>query len=98
MSEISAIASTAETDHDTSIALTGYGDKLSKSEELNEALWAANYRLSQQRASAVASYLRERLGALGLSTVAVTATGSGSAIPTAGTSGSKYSLVSATLT
>jgi uncharacterized repeat protein (TIGR02543 family) len=96
-SEISSLALTAKSDRDTSISLVGFGDKLSKAEELNEALWSANYTLSEHRANAVASYLRERLAALGLTGVSVTASGSGSAIP-GSSSSSKYRLVVASLT
>ncbi|MGA7834586.1 MAG: InlB B-repeat-containing protein [Acidimicrobiales bacterium] len=95
--QIGGLASEVKTYHDTSVALVGFGDKLSKADELNEALWSANYTLSENRASAVESYLRGRLAAIGLASVSVTATGSGSAIP-GSSSSTKYSLVVASLT
>jgi uncharacterized repeat protein (TIGR02543 family) len=97
--QIAALAATAKSDRDTQIKLTGYGDKLSKVDELNEAKWAANFTLSEHRASAVESYLRQQLAALGLTNVTVSATGSGSAISSAGASTpTRYGLVVAALT
>ena len=96
-SQIAALAREVKTDHDTRVTLTGFGDMLSKTDELNETLWYANYTLSERRASAVASYLRAKLAALGLTSVTVTSVGSGSPVPGTVTS-TKYALVDADLT
>ncbi len=98
--QVSALASEVKTDHDTSIALVGYGDELSKADELNETLWAANFTLGQDRAYAVEAYLKARLAALGISSVTITAVGSGSAISgtTSSSASGKYGIVTAALT
>jgi uncharacterized repeat protein (TIGR02543 family) len=77
--QITALANKVRTNHDTKVHLAGYGDKLSASQELDEALWAANVTLSQHRASAVYDYLSGRLSALGLGGVAISMSSNGTA-------------------
>jgi uncharacterized repeat protein (TIGR02543 family) len=50
-SQINELAATVKSHHDTKIMLMGYGDSLSKADQLNESLWAANFTLSQNRAT-----------------------------------------------
>jgi uncharacterized repeat protein (TIGR02543 family) len=97
--QIDALATTTKNNHDSTIALTGYGDKLSKTDQLNESLWAADYALSQRRASAVATYLRQRLAAAGVVGISISAIGNGSSISSSSAAAStKFRLVSASLT
>lgn len=96
--QVASLAHTAELDHDTKITLVGYGDRLSKADELNEDLWSANYTLSENRATAVAALLRTRLAALGLTNVVVTAKGNGSAVASASNASTRYAIVTASLT
>jgi uncharacterized repeat protein (TIGR02543 family) len=99
--QISNLASKIKTNRDTHIALVGYGDKLTLADELNESLWAANFTLSEHRASAVATYLKQRLAVLGVKEYSITAKGNGAVAPTSGGAAikqAKSDLVIATLT
>ena len=99
--QISNLASKIKTNRDTHIALVGYGDKLTLADELNESLWAANFTLSEYRASAVATYLKQRLAVLGVKEYSITAKGNGAVAPTSGGAAIKQTtsdLVIATLT
>ena len=51
---------------DTQVTLLGYGDELTASQLSNGALSAANVELGRMRAEAVATYLEERLTAIGI--------------------------------
>jgi outer membrane protein OmpA-like peptidoglycan-associated protein len=99
-SKIKAVAATAKANHDTKIALVGYGDELSKADQLNESIWAANFVLSRNRAKAVAAYLRIQLTALGVHSFTISAEGNGSSISvtTSSTAPPRYAIVTATLT
>jgi uncharacterized repeat protein (TIGR02543 family) len=98
--QVSRLANEVKADHDTKVTLVGYGDKLSTADQLNEALWAANFTLSQNRANAVESYLRARLADLGLASISISAVGNGSAVvgSTSSSATGKYGLVIASLT
>lgn len=96
-SKISALANEVKANHDTKVALVGYGDKLSAADELNESAWAANYTLSESRASSVKAYLIERLNALGLAKVTVSSVGNGSSVPQGNAPSTTYYLVTAAL-
>jgi outer membrane protein OmpA-like peptidoglycan-associated protein len=65
-SQIQSVADVIKAKGDSQIALLGYGDKLTLSEERNGADTAKNVVLGRARAQSVASYLEGRLGALGL--------------------------------
>jgi outer membrane protein OmpA-like peptidoglycan-associated protein len=98
-SEVSAIAAKVKAGHDNKIILVGYGDALSKTDSLNEALWAANYALSQERANAVKNYLVAEVAALGVKDFSISAMGNGSQVSgTSTTSPGKYGIVIASLT
>jgi uncharacterized repeat protein (TIGR02543 family) len=99
-SQINALAVTVKANHDTKIALIGYGDELSKADQLNESIWAANFLLSRARARAVETYLRTQLAALGVLAVTISAEGNGSSISgtTSSTEPARYAVVTATLT
>jgi outer membrane protein OmpA-like peptidoglycan-associated protein len=77
-SQVKELAAKVKADHDTKISLVGYGDALSKADQLNESLWAANFTLSQNRANAVAASLRRALTALGVTSYNIKAVGNGS--------------------
>ena len=64
---------------DTQISLLGYGGRLSAISESNAASRSANNSLSRERARAVATYLEERLSALGLNgfSISIAATSAG---------------------
>ena len=99
--QIGSLASEIKAKRDTNIALVGYGDKLTSADELNESLWAANFTLSAHRASAVETYLKQRLAAVGVKRYSITAKGNGAVAPTSGgaaTKQTKSDLVIATLT
>jgi uncharacterized repeat protein (TIGR02543 family) len=64
--QIQSLAVEAKAEKSTAIALLGYGDALSGADASNPTLEAANIALSRERAQAVATYLEERLTALGL--------------------------------
>jgi uncharacterized repeat protein (TIGR02543 family) len=99
-SQINAVAATVKANHDTKIALVGYGDELSKADQLNESIWAANFVLSRDRARAVETYLRTQLAALGVHSFTISAEGYGSSISgtTSSTAPALYAVVTATLT
>jgi uncharacterized repeat protein (TIGR02543 family) len=99
-SQINAVAATVKANHDTKIALVGYGDELSKADQLNESIWAANFVLSRDRARAVETYLRTQLAALGVHSFTISAEGYGSSISgtTSSTTPARYAVVTATLT
>jgi len=99
-SQISALAATVKANHDTKIALVGYGDQLTKADQLNESIWAANFVLSRDRARAVETYLRTQLAALGVHSFTIKAEGNGSSISgtTSSTAPARYAVVTATLT
>ena len=77
--EIARLASEIKANHDTKISLVGYGDTLSAANQLNESAWAANFTLSQDRATIVASYLKSQLTAVGLTNYSISAEGNGTA-------------------
>jgi uncharacterized repeat protein (TIGR02543 family) len=79
-SQISELAATVKSHHDTKIMLIGFGDSLSKADQLNESLWAANFTLSQNRAIEVKSYLKVRLAVLGVTSYEISAVGNGSTV------------------
>jgi len=98
-SQVNAIAAMVKSDHDNKITLVGYGDDLSKADQLNEALWAANYSLGQDRANAVKNYFVAELAALGVRGFTITAVGNGSQVSgTSTTTPGRYGVVVATLT
>jgi uncharacterized repeat protein (TIGR02543 family) len=98
-SQIASLAAEVKKDHDTKIALAGYGDKLSAADQLNQTLWSADYTLSENRAYAVRTYLESRLAALGVKSYSLSAIGNGSPIASSASSLSKrYRLVTAALT
>jgi uncharacterized repeat protein (TIGR02543 family) len=82
--QVNNLADEIKANHDTKVVLTGYGDRLTAANELNEAIWAANFLLSQLRASVVDTYLKLRLSALGIKGVTVSSMGDGSATPGSG--------------
>jgi len=99
--QIGSLASEIKANRDTKIALVGYGDKLTPANELNESLWAANFTLGEHRASAVETYLKQRLAALGVKGYTITTRGNGAVAPTSGGTSTKQTksyLVIATLT
>ncbi|MGB7653368.1 MAG: InlB B-repeat-containing protein [Acidimicrobiales bacterium] len=95
--QISNLADEIKANHDTKVALVGYGDKLTKANELNEAIWAANFALSERRASAVDTYLKHWLNVLGIKGVTVSSAGNGSAAPGSGGSQANSNFVIASL-
>ena len=70
--EVGRLALEVKKDHDSKVALVGFGDRLSAANELNEALWAKNALLSQKRAQAVETYLRHSLAELGIVKIKIT--------------------------
>ena len=65
-SQVATIASDMKAKGDTQVTLLGYGDELTASQLSNGALSAANVELGRMRAEAVATYLEERLTAIGI--------------------------------
>ncbi len=99
-SRVDALANLIKSDGDKAIVIVGYGDKLTAKQQSDEVLWAANVVLSQHRASSVASYLNERLAALGVKSYTISSVGNGSATPNgsgSAASQSKSGFVIATL-
>jgi uncharacterized repeat protein (TIGR02543 family) len=80
-SQISALAKDIKKNRDTKIALVGYSGKLAAVKQLNEAAWAANLRISGERAAHVEAYLKQQLSALGVKSYSITAVGTGHSNP-----------------
>jgi uncharacterized repeat protein (TIGR02543 family) len=80
-SQISALASKVKANRDTKIALVGYSGKLAAVNNLNEAAWAANLKISGERAVNVEAFLKQRLSALGVHNVSISAVGTGDSNP-----------------
>ena len=98
-SQVASLAKLIKANRDTQVALVGYGDTLSKTDQLNELKWAAELKLSTQRAIAVEAYLTLQLHALGVNGFSVSVTGQGATNPgPAGTSDAKNRRVVATIT
>jgi uncharacterized repeat protein (TIGR02543 family) len=98
-SQVASLAKLIKANRDTQVALVGYGDTLSKTDQLNELKWAAELKLSTQRAIAVEAYLKLQLHALGVNGFSVSVTGQGATNPgPAGTSDAKNRRVVATIT
>ena len=79
--QIESLAREIKANRDTKIALVGYGDTLSAANQLNESAWAANFTLSEQRATSVETFLEAQLKSLGVSAYTITAIGNGTANP-----------------
>ncbi|HEY5303657.1 MAG TPA: InlB B-repeat-containing protein [Acidimicrobiales bacterium] len=75
--QIAGLANEVKANRDTIISIVGHGDKLSAANQLNETLWAANFSLSLHRASAIESYLKQRLVAIGVRGYTISVKGSG---------------------
>jgi hypothetical protein len=80
-SQISALARDIKANRDTKIALVGYSGKLAAVNKLNETAWAANLKISGERAVHVESYLKLQLSALGVKSYSITAVGTGDSNP-----------------
>jgi outer membrane protein OmpA-like peptidoglycan-associated protein len=80
-SQISALARDIKANRDTKIALVGYSGKLAAVNKLNEAAWAANLKISGERAVHVEAYLKQQLSALGVKKYSITAVGTGDSNP-----------------
>ena len=65
-SEVGALADQMKAKGDSQVTLQGYGDELSAKDAQQSALVAANTELGRMRAQSVATYLANRLAALGL--------------------------------
>ena len=78
--QVSTLAATVKTNHDTKIALVGYSGELTTSNELNEETWAASLKLALARAKAVETYLEQQLSALGVTGSVITTSGSTKAL------------------
>jgi uncharacterized repeat protein (TIGR02543 family) len=98
-SQVVSLAKLIKANRDTQVVLAGYGDTLSKTEQLNELKWAAELKLSKQRAIAVEAYLTLQLHALGVNGFSISVTGQAATNPgPAGTSDAKNRRVVATIT
>jgi uncharacterized repeat protein (TIGR02543 family) len=80
-SQISALARDIKANRDTKISLVGYSGKLAAVNKLNEAAWAANLKISGERAVHVEAYLKQQLSALGVKSYSITAVGTGDSNP-----------------
>jgi outer membrane protein OmpA-like peptidoglycan-associated protein len=80
-SQIVALAHDVKANRDTKISLVGYSGKLAASKQLNESAWAANLKISGERASQVEAYLKQELSALGVRNYSITAVGTGHSDP-----------------
>ncbi|MGC1419875.1 MAG: InlB B-repeat-containing protein [Acidimicrobiales bacterium] len=80
-SQITQLARDIKVNRDTKIALVGYSGKLAAGNTLNEAAWAANLKISGERAIQVEAYLRQQLAALGVRSYSITAVGTGHSEP-----------------
>ena len=79
--QVSNLAREIKANRDTNIVLVGYGDTLSAANQLNESAWAANFSLSEHRATAVEAFLEQQLKALGVAGYTISAIGNGTANP-----------------
>jgi outer membrane protein OmpA-like peptidoglycan-associated protein len=79
--QVSNLAREIKANRDTNIALVGYGDTLLAANQLNESAWAANFSLSEHRATAVEAFLEQQLKALGVAGYTISVTGNGTANP-----------------
>jgi outer membrane protein OmpA-like peptidoglycan-associated protein len=80
-SQIARLARDIKVNRDTKIALVGYSGKLAAGNTVNEAAWAANLKISGERAVQVEAYLRQQLAALGVRSYSITAVGTGHSDP-----------------
>jgi uncharacterized repeat protein (TIGR02543 family) len=76
-SQIQTLAAQIMANKNTQIALTGYGDELTAAQAHNGTLLSSNAELGRERAEAVATYLEQRLGALGLKGWSISISGIG---------------------
>jgi uncharacterized repeat protein (TIGR02543 family) len=98
-SQVASLAKLIKANRDTQVVLAGYGDTLSKTDQLDELKWAAELKLSKQRAIAVEAYLTLQLHALGVNGFSISVTGQGATNPgPAGTLDAKNRRVVATIT
>ena len=98
-SQVASLAKLIKANRDTQVVLLGYGDTLSKTDQLNELKWAAELKLSKQRAIAVEAYLTLQLHSLGVNGFSISVTGQGATNPgPAGTSDAQNRRVVATIT
>jgi uncharacterized repeat protein (TIGR02543 family) len=88
------VAELVKTNGKSQIALLGYGDTLSVTNERNKSLVAANVELGQKRAQAVATYLQESLNALGLKGWTISLASSDSTTSPSGRSAAGFVVVS----
>ena len=79
--QVSNLAREIKANRDTNIALVGYGDTLLAANQLNESAWAANFSLSEHRATAVEAFLEQQLKTLGVTGYTISALGNGTANP-----------------
>jgi len=80
-SQIAQLARDIKVNRDTKIALVGYSGKLAAVKKLNEEAWAANLKISGERATQVEAYLRQQLASIGVRSVTITAAGTGDSNP-----------------
>ena len=97
--QVASLAKLIKANRDTQIALVGYGDTLSKADQLNELKWAAELKLSKQRAIAVEAYLTLQLHTLGVNGFSISVIGQGATNPaSSGAADAKNRRVVATIT
>ncbi|HEY5121838.1 MAG TPA: InlB B-repeat-containing protein, partial [Acidimicrobiales bacterium] len=97
--QVASLAKLIKANRDTQVALVGYGDTLSKADQLNELKWAAELKLSKQRAIAVEAYLTQQLHSLGVNGFSISVVGQGATNPAStGAADAKNRRVVATIT